>query len=164
MTKTITRKVDDPKNPGKKLVRKYHATFPTVGTPSEEGKTDVVEGSVSVDALLATFGSLERIAKLCNDGVVAKVRTIAFNELGKGDEVSKNIAKALNALKQLPGMDALGEDTLKAMLMQSPQIQTALSGVNIEAEVSETISIDRIFTDMRGADEDETEEAETVTA
>lgn len=164
-TKTISRKVDDPKNPGSQIVRKAHVTFPQVGTFNNEG--ELVSGSVNVDALLSTFGSFDRIADLCNEAVVSKVRTIAFNELGKGDEVSKNIAKAMKALQALPGMDALGEDTLKAMLLQSPQIQSALAGVNIEPEISFSVDIDRLFTDGRKKNEsasDDEEEAEEATA
>lgn len=161
-TKTISRKVDNPQNPGSQIVRKAHVTFPQVGKFNNEG--DLISGSVSVDDLLNTFGSLDRIAELANDAVVSKVRTIAFNELGKGDEVSKNIAKAMKALQALPGMDGLGEDTLKQMLLQSPQIQSALANVNIEPEITFSVDIERLFTDARKKTEETEEEEEVTTA
>lgn len=156
ITVTVERVLDNPKEIGKKITRKANVQTIAAGTYDDKG--NLVAGSVTLDTLLTTFGSLENIAEFANSFVEARARSIAYNELGKADETSKKIKKAIDALRNLPGFgkEDVSDEAMLALVMQSPKLQAEVNAANVTDEISLTVDLERLTTDKRGRPAEET--------
>lgn len=157
MTKTIKRTIKG--TDGTESVREAVCTFPSV--------TPVLDSILEFCGQVAAAKNAARgenddevspiavLAQWVNQAVGLRVQSIAYQTLGAGDEASKQIAKAIKALKSVPGMNSVPESTLMALVMSSPEMRSAVeSASKVEPKITLDLTVDRLFVDQRGASDD----------
>jgi hypothetical protein len=129
IVKEVSRQVTHPQT-GNKVTRKATVTFNAVD-PSNEDWLD--------DALLICDGDVKAVAKMFNFGLWRMTQQIQTNELGKVDELSKNISRAIAGLVN---SGAFTEAQAKAYIMAAPNVASAMTDAKFEQYV--TVAVENV--------------------
>jgi hypothetical protein len=132
-----------------KVKRTAKVIVPQVGSFDEKG--ELVSGSVTLDALTSVFGSLDNVAEAANKFLSSRARQLAYADLGSADETTKQINKAIAALKALPNMKDLQEEMLRAIIATMPGMKEAIeSSQNVPTSYDFPVTVERAMRDDRG--------------
>jgi polyhydroxyalkanoate synthesis regulator phasin len=153
IVKEVSRKVTHPQT-GNAVTRNATVTFNAVD-PSNE---DWLE-----DALLIAGGNTSLVAKVFNFGLWRFIQQTQTNELGKVDELSKNISRAIAGLVN---SGQFTETEAKTFIMASPKVASAMTDAKFEQFVTvavESVDAER-YPDVTKVDSEEESKDEAPVA
>jgi hypothetical protein len=155
----VSRSVDNPKG-GDKIKRVAKVTIPLVHNP-DKGVTATLDSLMSFAAEIAAVTGakdpVEALGRIVQNSITDEARTYGYQFLGKGDEISKQIQKTVDAFKNIPVLASKSEDELRQyVLAADPTLKAAFENQNIELEVSLDADVKRLFGDNRKKEESDT--------
>jgi hypothetical protein len=132
IVKKVTKKVDHPTQVDAKgesvLVKREAEVTLNFVDPTTENWLE--------DALVICGGDANLVAKVFNNGLWRVAQQWETNKLGKTDEASKGIARAITGIVATGAMDAAAART---MLLANPDLAAKLAGAKFEQFVKITI-------------------------